>query len=52
LEREEKMAEIRMAKWELRTMLGRHWMPAGRLLTPVLVLLGLILPSANAWAQG
>ncbi len=27
-------------------------MPAGRLLATALVLLGLILPTANAWAQG
>jgi hypothetical protein len=46
------MAETRMERRQWRTASGRHWMPAGRFLTPVLVLLGLILPSANAWAQG
>ena len=46
------MAETRMVKPPRGAAAGRYWVPAGRLLMPVLVLLGLILPSANAWAQG
>jgi hypothetical protein len=46
------MAKIRVAKWVRRTAAGTYWVLTWRSLTPVLVLLGLILPSANAWAQG
>ena len=46
------MAEILRKERECRRAAAWHGMPGGRLLIPVLVLLGLILPSANAWAQG
>jgi hypothetical protein len=52
LEREGMMAKDRMPKRGKQTAAGVYWLPGGRLLTPVLMLLGLILPTANAWAQG
>ncbi len=46
------MASILFEDRERRRAVAWHGMQAGRLLTPVLALLGLILPSANVWAQG